>query len=692
MFAIHQKAYAIRRAAILIMGLLCLGPVRGYSYECYPSNWHEESVSGDPTTSTLDDPGWPIYQNTTWFDTVRVWINSQTTASFLKLKVGNLEVTDNNKWEIAIECHMLHRTANGDWWAEEVVVWRDSSSVVLKNQNLGRNPLIVQTAATGGSDLTLNAEIIEPLPGYPYTPPAPPGLPQQVSSLGITASAANGHVSASGGGNMAIYAGESVTISSTATAPGHLSAHNISGYTAGPSLFSIPGGAANLPATAVAIASARTVTWTPPGAGVYTLYAEAFIGISPGERRYGISGWPGFAGGPFGGFADKRITINVKDPKEIANIFPVHNLSMFGELSINRPIPLTLTVVPPAVTPAYPTIIKVLEWRGRNYGQPNQETFAGHNWVEVPISQWTETSGTTWTISRPPLTQPGEIVYHVSTYNRWSVPLDNMTEYRFQTTNRIPVAQAITGATQVHYGEAATYTYAATDADGDLVAMETYFADPALAFGANNNFWPNRQDFPISGFAVAKDRTFTFTAIGIWQAEFRVGDSGGFYNWNNLPASSNCSPLLNINVSKTTPRIDNFDNNITLAIGQALTSELHLCAKATNPHNVSFDVHGRVTYKIASSSNTQYPAGTGISAGVELPAGIYTIEASISESSFYNAASKQVQLTVRGNPQDDDDVDGIPNGVEGILGTNSNSSGSNPNNMLKIKILTPIAE
>jgi hypothetical protein len=131
--------------------------------------------------------------------------------------------------------------------------------------------------------------------------------------LGINASAVNGLVSASGSGSMTIYLGESVTISSTATASGWLSEHNIYGYTPGPTLFSIPNGVTTLPATGTTTISARTVTWTPTSAGTHTLYTEAFTGTSPGNREYGISGWPGYTGGAFGGLSEKRITASVRN-------------------------------------------------------------------------------------------------------------------------------------------------------------------------------------------------------------------------------------------------------------------------------------------------------------------------------------------------------------------------------------------
>ncbi|MDR2674485.1 MAG: hypothetical protein LBC18_06355 [Opitutaceae bacterium] len=131
-------------------------------------------------------------------------------------------------------------------------------------------------------------------------------------ALNFAASTAGGQVGAGGGGSLTLYLGEAVTLSSTAAASGWLSEHNFYGYTPGPALFSISGGTATLSATATTTLSARTVTWTPSSAGTHTLYAEAFTGTSPGNRLHGVSGWVQYAGGPFGGLADKRVTVNVR--------------------------------------------------------------------------------------------------------------------------------------------------------------------------------------------------------------------------------------------------------------------------------------------------------------------------------------------------------------------------------------------
>ncbi len=132
--------------------------------------------------------------------------------------------------------------------------------------------------------------------------------------LNIAASVISGQTSASGGGNMTVLLGARILMTSTAAASsGWLSEHNIKLYTPGPVSFPIPGDTATLAAEEETTMSVRNVTWTPPGAGTYTIYAEAFTGAYPGARQYGISGWPGYADGPYGGLANKRITINVID-------------------------------------------------------------------------------------------------------------------------------------------------------------------------------------------------------------------------------------------------------------------------------------------------------------------------------------------------------------------------------------------
>jgi hypothetical protein len=154
------------------------------------------------------------------------------------------------------------------------------------------------------------SEIISPTYTLVVTPPNPPG---SVLSLNITASALNGQISASGSDGLAVYLDETISVTSTATASGWLSEHNIKGYTSGTSPFSISGGAATLPALPGTTMSERTVTWTPTSAGTYTLYAEAFTGTSPGHQLHGVSGWPGYAGGLFGGDEDKRVSVHVRN-------------------------------------------------------------------------------------------------------------------------------------------------------------------------------------------------------------------------------------------------------------------------------------------------------------------------------------------------------------------------------------------
>ncbi|AWI08316.1 FG-GAP-like repeat-containing protein [Ereboglobus luteus] len=140
-----------------------------------------------------------------------------------------------------------------------------------------------------------------------------PGAPQEVTSLSIVASVADDLVKAANGGSITVYMGDSLKITSVATAAGWLSAHNIKGYAPGPAPFSIPYGIKTLAATATTASSLHVTTWEPLDPGTYTIYTEAFTGTSPGDQQQGVSGWPGYEGGPFGGSADKRITVNVRN-------------------------------------------------------------------------------------------------------------------------------------------------------------------------------------------------------------------------------------------------------------------------------------------------------------------------------------------------------------------------------------------
>jgi hypothetical protein len=154
------------------------------------------------------------------------------------------------------------------------------------------------------------SEIISPTYTLVVAPPAPPG---PIQSLNIMASALNGQISASGGDGMAVHLGETISVTSIATALGWLSEHNIKGYTSGTSPFSIPEGATTLPALPDTTTSGRTVTWTPTNSGSHTLYVEAFTGTSSGHQLHGVSGWPGYAGGTFGGYEDKRISVHIRN-------------------------------------------------------------------------------------------------------------------------------------------------------------------------------------------------------------------------------------------------------------------------------------------------------------------------------------------------------------------------------------------
>jgi hypothetical protein len=128
-----------------------------------------------------------------------------------------------------------------------------------------------------------------------------------------TLHASGNGASASGGGNLTIYTGQAVTLSSEANSGGWLSLHHIFGYTDNnpANWFSPPSGALALSASASSTHSSRTISWTPTTAGTYILYSEAFTGRTSGERIGGASGYPGY----YDGHANKRIAITVRNPE-----------------------------------------------------------------------------------------------------------------------------------------------------------------------------------------------------------------------------------------------------------------------------------------------------------------------------------------------------------------------------------------
>lgn len=177
-----------------------------------------------------------------------------------------------------------------------------------------------------GTTVTVRAQFYEDSQGYHFpsgvtsewkhtfvAEGGPPPMPEEITSLTIEASVANNEIKVESGGSLAVYLQHPVKITSVATAGGWLSQHSIKGYTSGTVPFAIEHGTQPLPGTAMTGTSRHIVSWTPTETGTYTIYAEAFTGTAPNDRQHGVSGWPGYEGGPFGGLADKRITCNVRN-------------------------------------------------------------------------------------------------------------------------------------------------------------------------------------------------------------------------------------------------------------------------------------------------------------------------------------------------------------------------------------------
>ena len=229
----------------------------------------------------------------------------------------------------------------------------------------------------------------------------------------------------------------------------------------------------------------------------------------------------------------------------------------------------------------------------------------------------------------------------------------------FTVLNRPPVVAAITGPTSLNFGQSGTWSYSVTDPDGDLNSGETYFADPATAYGVSNNWWPNQTIGTLSGGSASWTRSFTPYTPGTWQAEYRVSDHGspsqgypGWYSWQTV-GTSNSSNLFSFTVNKSTPNGSFIGATKTPQAGITYTVQAgDLNATFANAYDVSVTAPGgAISYSISPSSATGTP-GTAITAGSTLTAGFtYIIRATIAADANYNTSTVDTTWNInKANP------------------------------------------
>lgn len=457
--------------------------------------------------------------------------------------------------------------------------------------------------------------------------------------LNITASVATGQIGASGGGSMTAYLGETVTISSSATAPGYLSEHSIHGYTTGPTPFVIPGGFSTLPGTANSTASNRTVTWTPGNAGTHALYAEAFTGMSPGERVEGKSGWPGFAGGSFGGLASWRITVDVRrNPSGSLQVLDaMHNpiSQSDGVYSIGFGEAFYLKINgsdPDGDATRYYYRISPPGEAALDYEDAPRDAGDGYNGSKT-YGPFTANSIGDW-----------EIWAHVTdgTAREWA-SLDPWNENgngwwsspHFVLSVSAP-PMSVTAALDepsIEYGQSVIITSAITAPAQNIQWHGIWITAPgAPADHSQAAAWVSRD---ASGGASTLSGTFMPSSAGGWMIHANGQETSGVWG----PGADKT-----LTVGKTTPTLAGCAS-ITLSSSSALAT-WHLAAHAANPHNPNAAAPP-VTYTIIAGGKGNAPNGTVLALTRVLPSGTYTVKISTPETGNYNAAAQNVTFTVK---------------------------------------------
>jgi len=178
------------------------------------------------------------------------------------------------------------------------------------------------------------------------------------------------------------------------------------------------------------------------------------------------------------------------------------------------------------------------------------------------------------------------------------------------------------------------------------------------------------------------------TVTGIF-TPYRAGTWQIYTNGRDAAKAKGPGATKTLNVAKTTPKGTFQPQNSAIKEGTPLT-QAELNATFSNTNNSNFPVTGSISYTVASGGTDLCPNGTTVTSGTILPAGTYTIRATVNGDANYNGASVSATITVNDNL---DYVrfseDGLTNRIKANLNLNLNAPAINDPDALDINIHTP---
>lgn len=366
-----------------------------------------------------------------------------------------------------------------------------------------------------------------------------------------------------------------------------------------------------------------------------------------------------------------------------------------GDITSDMAIGVKAIVTPPADYPNYVGGMRILKWVG-SIGQ-NLDINGPENWSTI----YEKTDDSPGVIIWHDPAQPAagsvcKIVYRVYAWQEGGNEWSNYTDGTIIIQNSGPNhASIVLNGTQIEYGQTVTVTGTLKDPDGNLMGHSLWVVAP-LADGTKNTEWdpysralnPNWWGYPdkiseagwsgawndgrpSNGATSVVAGVFKPSRLGVWQLHTNGCDSSEAWG----PGDTK-----DLTVVKATPEC--VFNTKVMAGYETITSS-HLNAVFRNSHDQTITPGGAITYTLD---------GAPVSMGQNVSAGSHTLCANYAGDTYHLAASATTTLTVIDNPNDDDDGDYVPNGIEARLGTSPSTPGvMDTTNALEIKILTPIS-
>jgi hypothetical protein len=363
------------------------------------------------------------------------------------------------------------------------------------------------------------------------------------------------------------------------------------------------------------------------------------------------------------------------------NVFPGITVSAPQTVRAGVPFNVTITATQSVYVQGY-TGLRIKEWRGPESGVDTLEWGA---WVQLNNGTAPQSSAT-WT-SQSIAGHAGKIIYNVSSWNGdatgdWmSHDINTLPSFVILVRESQPSvavqildsggAPMTTGTDgKVHLALDSNYTIQVSGSDsmGELTSLKTDIYDP-------QGILVSSTQTTVSGTTAVSSRAFAANEIGGWRVKATARNGDNFSSIINFPlvVESEIPP-------PTTPQ--------GLSAHGITDTFFTLAWEPSSSDTGVLDYAVSMGGTAAGGTNKTYKLITGLAAG-----SVYQMRVRARDTNgLWSAWSTPLAVTtstIALNPTLDTDGDGVPDIVEHELGTSHTGTGTNPDNALQVKFLTP---